>query len=42
MSSVWLTASAVRYMICKLLRAAASQGLSDPSGAETTPPFFLR
>ena len=27
MSSVWLTANAVRYMICKLLRARASQGL---------------
>ena len=27
MSSVWLTASAVRYMICRLLRARASQGL---------------
>ena len=26
MSSVWLTASAVRYMICRLLRARASQG----------------
>jgi hypothetical protein len=26
MSSVWLTASAVRYMICKLLRARASHG----------------
>ena len=25
-SSVWLTASAVRYMICKLLRARANQG----------------
>ncbi len=30
MSSVWLTASAVRYMICKLLRARASQGLEPP------------
>ena len=28
-SSVWLTASAVRYMICRLLRARASQGLPD-------------
>ncbi len=28
MSSVWLTASAVRYMICRLLRARASQGLA--------------
>ena len=31
MSSVWLTASAVRYMICRLLRARASQGLRPPS-----------
>ena len=33
MSSVWLTASAVRYMICKLLRARASQGFSAASVA---------
>ncbi len=31
MSSVWLTASAVRYMTCRLLRARASQGLSPSS-----------
>ena len=30
-SCVWLTARAVRYMICRLLRARASQGLGKPS-----------
>ncbi len=32
MSSVWLTASAVRYMTCRLLRARASQRLCGPVG----------
>ena len=40
MSNVWLTASAVRYMICKLLRARASQGevVSSVGGARISLP----
>ena len=40
MSSVWLTASAVRYMICRLLRARASQGddVSSSGGARISLP----
>ncbi len=37
-SSVWLTASAVRYMICKLLRARASQGFSAEPWAKMALP----
>ena len=34
MSSVWLTASAVRYITCKLLRARASQEFCGSLGVE--------
>ncbi len=34
MSSVWLTASAVRYITCRLLRARASQEFCGSSACE--------
>ena len=36
MSSVWLTASDVRYITWRLLRAFASQRFCDSSGAAST------
>ena len=44
MSSVWLTASAVRYMTCRLLRARASHEFcgSSASKVEDAAPFLLR
>ena len=37
MSSVWLTASAVRYITCRLLRARASQRFCVSSGSGLPP-----
>jgi len=44
MSSVWLTASAVRYITCKLLRARASHefcGASAPAANTRLPSSWL-
>ena len=37
MSIVWLTASAVRYMICRFDRGAASHGCDEPRGVGHQP-----